>query len=436
MKGNNSVLLDNHGATPGQPSDNTNPALPKFPNFEGHWFPKQYHSKLVFECYLAAGKNRIDITIWQDRDIYTRFFYVRVGGKQVYSGIIGSQGFDGSVTYVAIASEVYPVELEIYCGSYSEHGWKLVYFWPYFDGAALNVEAEFFPKLYRATLQYQVECGDDTIINMAVQRVNDIYSRYLSIYIDGERKVKTIVGAGIYNFEFDLGDYSEGTIHELKLEIRSGSYVKYGWKVTLCAVHHKSVFVELDYMKAGQGCGGHRPTDTCLQYIMDYYKVHGYERLEIHIDDALDHDSRAITGETFLSDYINRHFDNKDNNRYRYCLFGCHSGEGLGFVYPSEPRCCYIADSDLRTAFPLWHEQARRTILLHEIGHTLGILVLASGERHREIYCDEWPGNVYCAMATSSLWPWGCVMMEPYYCGYHWSIRECPLWSYPTPTLH
>jgi hypothetical protein len=77
-----------------------------------------------------------------------------------------------------------------------------------------------------------------------------------------------------------LGNYDEGSEHELTLQLNWGGYAKWGWRVTLCAVHYESVFVEVDWMEGTLGCLGHKPQDEVDEYVSAYFAIHGYERVE------------------------------------------------------------------------------------------------------------------------------------------------------------
>ncbi|MFX1577355.1 MAG: hypothetical protein ACFFCF_09275 [Promethearchaeota archaeon] len=423
------ALLGDHGGTSGQPADRWNPALPKFPNFEGHWFPKQSHSILYFQCAFGwTGNQRLDIVIEQDQDSYSRYFYVRCDGVLVHSSVIGSSGFNGHVLFYTTLGS-HRIELEIYYGGYKNHGWKLVYFWPYTlsGGRAGNVEGEYFPKIYRSTLQYWVECGDDTILNLDIQRINDRYTRFLSIYLDGNTVVSERVVSGSHQFEFNIGDYAnppdpgdpigDPTMHELKLQIRSGSYCEYGWRVNLCAIHYESVFVEVDWMKAGNGCTGHEPPASVVEYVEAYYKVHGYERVDFQINSTGNPHEEMVEPDTFLNTYIPTFFDHiNDSENWRYVVFGHYGPPGYyGYIHPDDTDCAFLADEYLDT------EEKRRTTLMHEFGHTLGIIEL--DVYGGEYYCANWA----CCMAEAS--PHNMVL-EPWYCGVHWATRTDPLWKY------
>ena len=295
-------------------------------------------------------------------------------------------------------------------------------------------DKEFFPKIYRSTLQYWVECGDDTKLNIDLQRVNDRYARFFSVFINGNIVVPETIVSGDHQFEFDIGDYAENPqpgepigapkMAELKLQIRSGSYCEYGWRVNLCAIHYESVIVEVDYMGAGDGCAGHRPTDSCLEYLEAYYKIHGYERAEFQIDDELPH-VISVNPDSFWYDYMyggNWTYDYVWWAESRYVLFG-HQGGLYGLIWVDFYRMgkgAFIGDWALAVLKPGLHEEARRTALMHEFGHTVGIIERVLGQ---EFYCI----NIFCCMATLDF----SVQMYPFYCGFHWSTREDPLWKEP-----
>lgn len=419
-----SAMRGPHGGTPGQPADWLNPALPKFPNFEGHWFPKISHSKLYFQCDLIHGDNRLDIVINRDQDTYSRYFYIYVNGQRIHSSIIGSSGFNESITYNAPITALYNIEFEIYYGGYKEHGWKLLFFWPYSGETdfSRNIPGEFFPKMSTATLQYWVECGNTTTLNLEIQRINDSYDRLFSVYLDGNIVVdEFVIGAGSHALEFVIGNYTDPppigvpigdpTMHELKLQIRFGGFCEYGWQVSLCAVHYENVYVEVDWMNPVFGCLGHRPSESVVEYLEAYYKIHGYERVDFQISDTgIPHD--AVTSITeFYQDIMPTYFNHSELANWRYALFGHKAEIGGGFAYG---KGAFLGD----LAYLVLGERWRRYILMHEFGHTVGILVW---ENQTEIYC----ANPYCVMSIS---PQG-IQMYPWYCGFHWSLRDDPLWS-------
>jgi hypothetical protein len=199
-------------------------------------------------------------------------------------------------------------------------------------------------------------------------------------------------------------------MHELKLEIRSGSYIEYGWRVTICALHYESVFVEVDWMAAEGSCLGHKPPDSVLEYVEAYYKIHGYDRVEMQFNEEIGH-AINVNASEFQLHYVPTYFDKFGVMHWRYVLFGHFGDLWNGYCIGEES---FIADAICSS------EALRRGVLMHEFGHSVGII--ERDELGREFYC--W--NQFCCMSV-----FGVATMTPWYCGFHWSLRQYPLWSAP-----
>jgi hypothetical protein len=323
--------------------------------------------------------------------------------------------------------------LEIYWGDYCEKGWKLTHTWVYRarDHLAGDVPNEFFPQLSKAQLRYRVPLGPASILNLVVARYSDPYVRYVNVYVDSLSNPRipvnyyTVPGS----YEFNIGSYAEGSMHELIVEIYWGGLSETGWRIDALWVHYESIYVEVDYMGAGEGCSGHRPTDTCLRHMQDYYKVHGYERVVFVIDQSLTHDNDIADDTEFQTLYYSPHFNHIGQQHWRYMLFA-HYGPfpylGWASLVPHRDACVIFDTSVLEftLVFLRPHEWGRRLVVMHEVGHTLNILNSTDGA---EVYCK----NSYCCMAYP--WPVPYSLVEyPWYCGFHWSLRSQPLWTYAT----
>jgi hypothetical protein len=170
-------------------------------------------------------------------------------------------------------------------------------------------------------------------------------------------------------------------------------------------------------MKAGNGCTGHEPPASVVEYVEAYYKVHGYERVDFQINSTGNPHEERVELDTFLNTYIPAFFDHiNDGKNWRYVVFGHYGFEDFyGYVHPDDTDCAFLADEYLGT------EEKRRTLVMHEFGHTVGIIEFdAYG---REYYCSNWD----CCMAKASSLN---MILEPCYCGFHWATRKDPLWKY------
>jgi len=159
-------------------------------------------------------------------------------------------------------------------------------------------------------------------------------------------------------------------------------------------------------MKAEGSCAGHKPPESVLEYIETYYKIHGYERVDFQYGNEVPH-ANYVHPDTFKDYYLEGYFRNKyiaganTNQNWHYVLFG-HQGSENYMCYAAGRHLegVFIADYDLLLLAggqPLQHEMWRRTALMHEFGHTVGILVY-DFSNNVEIYCSNW----CCCMAKGN----------------------------------
>lgn len=167
-----------------------------------------------------------------------------------------------------------------------------------------------------------------------------------------------------------------------------------------------------------------RPRDEVLAYIEEYYENHGYHRVEFFISDPVPLDNE-LTEDEYFRHYAKPKnaqergwFDNYDNIKWIYCLYGNWPGEdhpnSLGwsvgrYIFIARGKCDWYAG-----AIHVSLLNVERTVLMHEVGHTVGI-----GDRsnNREIYCS----NPQCVMAYATVH--NCIN-TPFYCAHHWRQRR------------
>ena len=410
------------------------PATPLTPAKEGHWFPKLSYSRLYFDFIADSWwgvSYKIHLEIERDQDSYSRYLRIKLDGTTFHEVIIGSSGFHGDIwTPVIWYGGEHKITLEIYYGGYKEKGWKLKFFWVYnSDGIPLDVTGEYTHQSYHCNLLYQVKLGDNSILHIKTEDADDSGFRYCYVYIDGVRKLR---GYAPGEYEVDIGDYSDDSIHEMRVDIWSSSQTECGKKITILLVHHSGGFVDVDYMENNE------PSESELAYIESYYITHGYHRIDLQKDDPIPHSEWFLMGE--LADdpggfweYYDTYSNHKNDPQWEWMIWvykvkdengpvdwvGVHVGGG-------EPDgCCGIVIHDYllflgayNHYFESW-SAARKSCSMHEIGHHYHIIdVDAQGH---EVYCS----NPQCCMALASM-VW--AMEEPWYCAHHWSQRFFPGW--------
>ena len=187
--------------------------------------------------------------------------------------------------------------------------------------------------------------------------------------------------------------------------------------------HFPDLFVEIDYIT------GHRPHNTVLNYIVEYYRTHpistGYSGIHLvfEVDDEIPYqaDYEYMTTDIFAE--IKSVFFDAANRAgiYRYCIFGCRDAHGsLGWAY-APGADIFIADQSCDEYADDWwnhwfggvtHEQVEKVVLMHELGHNINII--DKDTQGNEVYCSD----SHCVMALVN---WDNCDDNPYYCDHHWA---------------
>ncbi len=408
------------------------PAVPLSPAMEGHWFPKATYSRLYFLVDVPYSQElpwySIGARIVADQDTLDRVLTVKADGVVVYSETIrDEEGFDGEV--VTTGSGLKRIELQIDYGAHVDKGWKLLDFYVRkFVNQELPILGEYFPQASTARLTYQVIAGSDTRINVKMESDQDPVPRVLKVYVDG---VLNHSGAGSdFAYEWSLGDYPDGSVHEILLELTYGGYAEWGKRLSINRVHRFRGGVEIDYMS------GHCPTQEDLDVLEAYYVNMYYDRVEFDLNDSISHEdyfdlsTDGSSPSQHYWDISNQYRDHAGDSRWEWVLcchyitwsgasvtwLGMHWGD-LGIFIPDQ-SLVYLA------SWP-WNPPVssyRRTIVMHEYGHHVWILDWNPivNPTNPEVYCINWG----CAMATADF----NIVEYPWYCQHHWSQRRWPGW--------
>jgi len=200
---------------------------------------------------------------------------------------------------------------------------------------------------------------------------------------------------------------------------------------------YPDLFVEIDYMS------GHRPHESVLRYIENYYATHpissGYSGIHLvfEVDDEIPPNVLDTNNDGFMSSAERRaiknnpnYWDPDRNGIFRYCIF-CDRFAAEADIDPDTMGYAEAPGDDLNIAdgacdayandwFNHWiggvtEEQVEKVILMHELGHCINIIdwTWVNGER-KEDYCD----NTHCVMAKVN---WDNCDDKPYYCSHHWA---------------
>lgn len=192
------------------------------------------------------------------------------------------------------------------------------------------------------------------------------------------------------------------------------------------------LFVEIDYMP------GHMPTSLVLEYVHDYYYALGIS-VKFYVDDIvpLDWSVSAADFWGFEAQYNDN--DYGFDSKWKWVLFGTRvSGDPyvVGYatviIQGSDILCgnyIFIAD----TTADRWSSEkeietygAEAVVLLHEIGHSIGIAKLDSDRR--EVY-DPDPYGVMSYLSTANAglyWTW-------YYSEEYWNTRNIEYYTINNP---
>jgi len=135
---------------------------------------------------------------------------------------------------------------------------------------------------------------------------------------------------------------------------------------------------------------GHRPHDSVLNYVVEYYRTHpissGYSGIHLvfDVDEEIQEtsDNKYMTTQIFFNIKSNHfNFDERDGI-YRYGLFGHKDSDGaLGWAWaPGEDF--FIADAECDDYANDWTNhwiggvidtQVEKVVLMHELGHNINI---------------------------------------------------------------
>ena len=179
------------------------------------------------------------------------------------------------------------------------------------------------------------------------------------------------------------------------------------------------IFVEIDYME------GHRPTDSVLAYITTYFAEKDISVI-FNVDDVVPYDSRVSDRD--FSRLESRYNDNDFGyySEYKWVLFGTtvfRQNNVIGYTYVQivggdllAGNYIFIADGTADSwsqSYGLSLDGAEAAVLMHELGHSIGIAELDSSGY--EDYCDDFA----CVMAMLN--PANAGNTDSwYYCADHW----------------
>lgn len=141
--------------------------------------------------------------------------------------------------------------LQINWGAYNDQAWLLEY--SYMDPTwtdQIAFSGQYFSKEWKSEIETKFIGGDDVRLSLDLDRVDDIYDRYLSIYVDGDLIVSEfVVGfSGVYISKRYLGDFDRRTVHTLTLRIRAGQYYEKGWRLNWLKIGYLALHVEVDWI--------------------------------------------------------------------------------------------------------------------------------------------------------------------------------------------
>ncbi|MHA1768333.1 MAG: hypothetical protein ACTSV3_00570 [Candidatus Thorarchaeota archaeon] len=305
-----------------------------------------------------------------------------------------------------VGGHTHTVRIQINWGAYVERAWKLEYFWVYNAAdTPLDVKCEYTHQAEHAKLEYLVETGPNTILNLKTENGWDGTTRSCLVYLDSQL-VFTGVSPGSY--EIDLGDFPDGEVHLITIDIFSCSSTEYAKKVTIMLVHHDGASLEIDYRY------DHQPDAQALEYMETFFKTHSYHRVDCVLDQSL---SSSVIPDIILpsfdwssvkSQYFNhagQWTDVAGDVDWLWCVSVHYIDGNAGFY------CCdMIAIAD--QSWIDWCDQygysiswQRRAVMMHEFGHYLG-MPHYSGDTS----CPNYP----CVFSV------GAPVEAPTYCLWHW----------------
>jgi hypothetical protein len=229
---------------------------------------------------------------------------------------------------------------------------------------------------------------------------------------------------GDHAWEWSLGDYPDGSVHEVMVELQYGGYAEWGKKLTINRISHFKGGIEVDYMP------GHAPSQDDLNVLKAYYILLGYDRPEFQLNDEVQHvDIFDLSTDGYWPsaqywEYSNAYRDHAGDPKWEWMLcvhyfswqgvlqsntWGLHWG-GYGIILHDQVMI------DWSWLYAI--SASRRTIALHEYGHHINIVDRDSTFSER--YCV----NYQCAMSSVFM----NIMYYPFYCAHHWSEHRWPGW--------
>ena len=387
---------------------------------EGTFFPQQSHSKIEFVAH--NNYDTIKVAVTRVNDISARYLYIYVNGVQVSKTLIGSGTTTISASHSGSNGDV--ITLDIYYGGYANRGWLLNYAYLYNGGVGYEVDNVYFPKVGNSKIEAYFIGGPSTYLDLSVLRVNDIYARSLSVYVDDTLVVPEFVISSSYSGTLYLGSFAKRSVHLLTIQIRWGGYVDRGWQLTRMRVHYFATYVEIDWMP------NYKPDSAVLSYIEDYYKNNGYERIDLFYDEEVPLDEE-VDG-TDLQNLYNQYADYKYYSNYRYMVFGKYAPNGaLGFMLTWMSgsdivfsRYAFVAMQAIKdTWWWLWEPEVDKVkvVAMHELGHTLTILKVDSNGN--EYYDWSYSDSVMAKMGYDNVQP-SLYYSKFWWTNNWWNLRQ------------
>nr|KXH74678.1 MAG: hypothetical protein AM325_12515 [Candidatus Thorarchaeota archaeon SMTZ1-45] len=377
---------------------------------KGHYFPFTGYSKMYFDFEADSwwgAQYRIHLEIARAADTYARTLTVSLDGSQFYSCIIGSTGFHDDIwTPIIWWGGVHTIRIQINWGAYVEKAWKLEYFWVYNTAdIPLDVKCEYTHQSEHSKMEYLVETGPNTILNLKTENGWDGITRSCFVYLDSRL---VFMGSSPGNYEISLGDFPDGEIHQITIDIFSCSSTEYAKKITVMLVHHDGASLEIDYRY------DHQPDSEALEYLETFFKTHSYHRVDCVLDQSL--------SSSVIPDTITQNFDWWSVKSQYFSHLG-HWTEAAGdvdwlwcvFVHYIEGNAGFYGGDTIAVADQAWIDWCnqygysiswqRRAVLMHEFGHYLGMPHYIG-----ETTCPNYP----CVFSA------GAPVEAPTYCLWHW----------------
>ena len=381
---------------------------------KGHYFPFAGYSKMYFDFEADSwlpSQYRIHLEIERAADTFDRTLTVSLDGSPFYSCVIRSTGFHSDIwTPVIWWGGTHTIRIQINWGAYVEKAWKLEYFWVYnIADTPLDVKCEYTHQAEHAKLEYLVETGPNTILNLKTENGWDGTTRSCFVYLDSRL---VFMGSSPGSYEIYLGDFPDGEIHQITVDIFSCSSTEMAKKVTIMLVHHDGASLEIDYRY------DHQPDSDALVYLETFFKTHSYHRVDCVLDQSL---SSSVIPDTiplnfdWLSvksqyfSHMGQWTEVAGDVDWLWCVF-THYIEGYGGFYVQD----MIAVAD--QTWIDWCNQneysiswQRRAVMMHEFGHYLGMPHYSG-----DIACPNYP----CVFHS------GAPVETPTYCLWHWLRGE------------